>query len=48
MEDFNALWTFIAGRLDLPDDEAKAMAKRLNDAGIYTWQQWLNSDEVIA
>jgi ribulose-5-phosphate 4-epimerase/fuculose-1-phosphate aldolase len=48
MEDFNALWTFIAGRLDLSDDEAKAMAKRLGFHGIFTWEQWVDQDEPIA
>ena len=48
MTPYETLWQAIAATLSLPPDEAQAMAKRLQDAGIYTWEQWLAAGEVIA
>jgi hypothetical protein len=46
--DFDGLWCFIWGRLELSDSDSQAMARRLNDQGVYTWDQWERQDFPIA
>jgi hypothetical protein len=48
MDNFTQLWRSIAQTLDLPADDAQRMAKRLNAAGIQTWEDWVAAGEVIA
>ena len=38
--DFDALWCYIWGKLELDDRDSQSMARRLNDQGIVTWDQW--------
>ena len=40
METFDDLWCYIWSRLELCDCDSQAMARRLNDQGIFTWEQW--------
>ena len=37
---FDDLWCYIWSKLDLDDRDSQAMARRLNDQGIFTWEQW--------
>ena len=38
--DFDDLWCYIWGAIELDDRRSQAMAQRLNDQGIFTWEQW--------
>ena len=48
MTPYETFWQAIAAELNLPDNEAQAMAIRLIAKGIATWEQWLAAGEVIA
>ena len=37
---FDDLWCYIWSKLELCDRDSQAMARRLNDQGIFTWEQW--------
>ena len=39
-DSFDDLWCYIWSRLELCDCDSQAMARRLNDQGIFTWEQW--------
>ena len=39
-DSFNDLWCYIWSKLELCDCDSQAMARRLNDQGIFTWEQW--------
>jgi hypothetical protein len=39
-DDFDDLWCYIWGKLELDDRDSQAMARRLNNQGISTWVQW--------
>ena len=48
MTNTETLWRALAQTLDIPPDEAQAMARRLRAHGIETWEQWLAAGEVVA
>ena len=47
MTPYETLWRALAQTLDLPPDEAQAMARRLRAHGIETCEQWLKAGEVV-
>lgn len=39
---FDDLWCYIWCKLELSDCDAQSMAQRLNNQGIFTWEQWVD------